>query len=114
MNPVHQIVDECVKHLPAAPLHRTFPHNSHPPVSRQQPVMREHVAAHVVRDFGKPECGSGFRCCGQVAVVSVPEAAIDENHRFVFWQNNVRAAGQRFHVQTESEASGAGNEADGN
>lgn len=44
--------------------------------------------------------------------VSVPEAAIDENHRFVFSQNNARAAGQGFHAQTESETSGAGNEAD--
>lgn len=49
-----------------------------------------------------------------MAVVSVPEAAIDENHCFVFWQNDVRAAGQRFQVQAESETSGAGNDADGN
>jgi len=41
-----------------------------------------------------------------VTVVSVPETAIDKNHRFVFWQNDVRATGQRFHMQAKPEASG--------
>lgn len=57
--------------------------------------------------FGDPEVGIGFRYDVEAAVVvSVPEAAVDEDGCMVFSEYDVGCAGQSFDIDTESESVG--------
>lgn len=53
------------------------------------------IALHVLRKLGVPELNSTLRCVGKPAsFVAVPVATVYEDHRLVFWENDVRPARQ--------------------
>lgn len=78
------------------------------------------MPAHVAQAYAllQVACAVAFNLCrpelhirfGQhkiaAALVSVPEAAVYENHRAVFLQHNVGCAGQPLHVHPVAESAG--------
>ena len=65
------------------------------------------VAFPVTLDFGLPEVGVCFWQHKVFAVlVSVPEAAVDEDGGSVFFEDNVGGARELFHVESVSETLG--------
>ena len=65
------------------------------------------VAFPVTLDFGLPKVGVCFWQHKVFAVlVSVPEAAVDEDGGAVFWQNYVGRTGKSFYVEPVAETTG--------
>lgn len=63
------------------------------------------VAASVMTEFFRPECGARFRLGGVAAPgVLMPETAMNEHNRGVFRQNDVGFAGEIVAVDAEAES----------
>lgn len=64
-------------------------------------VLVAEVAGLVAFDLLFPEGPAGFwKAELRAILMSVPEAAVDEDHRAVFWQDKVGSAGQRLVFRT--------------
>jgi hypothetical protein len=83
----------------------TFPDCDLVPPGRFQFRRDFRVALDIPRKLFAPEIEITFgRVSKTAAVVSMPEATVDIDGRFVFWQNEVGFAGYVFSIQPKSIA----------
>jgi hypothetical protein len=74
-----------------------LPHRDHPPSKLAELPGSLLIPLLSSPDFFPPPFGACFRQAEVFApFVTVPEAAVDKNHRLVIWQNNVGLAGELF------------------
>ena len=72
-----------------------FPDDNDMPASLFQRGLFFFIAFNVALEFLRPEFHVGFRHCGDFAAfMAMPEAAVDENHRMPFGQNDIGMSGQ--------------------
>lgn len=83
------------------PPQRPFPGDRRAPAQRLKPVDRGLVACAIVIDLLRPEGRVGSRPDVEGAIVSTPEAAVDEDHRARTGEHQVRRAGERAVVQAK-------------
>ena len=73
----------------------TFPYDDNMPAGLLQRGLFFFIAFNVALEFLRPEFHVGFRHCGDFAAfMAMPEAAVDENHRMPFGQNDIGMSGQ--------------------
>lgn len=82
----------------------TSPDDRHPPSFTQQRSPNDLISCCVGGELAAPEGRARPRGRGiSAACVAVPEATVDKNHGSVFWQDNIRPAGQIRRVKSVSE-----------
>ena len=85
----------------------TFPYSDAVPSEGGELLEGLCVAGFVAVDFTGPEIGVGFGdAVGGTAIVSVPEAAVDEDAGCVLTKNDVGMSGQTGMIKTETESMG--------
>jgi hypothetical protein len=83
---------------------RTFPHGQNTPAPLAQSVHRPEIAFHISRNFRMPEIRAGCGQPKQMAPVTMPEAAVNEDDSSTTWKDEIRAARQIPSMETETEA----------
>lgn len=88
-------------------LQGALPDDRHAPAESMEHLRMAPVASDISLEFLPPEIfigpGSG---CVAAAFMSMPEAAVDENHRTVLRKHKVRGAGQLSDMKSISESPG--------
>ena len=81
-----------------------FPDGERPPPKSQQRSVRSFIARHVCRELGIPELDSGRWYRRQpAALVSMPEASMNEYGAPVPWKDEIRTARQRPIIRLEPQ-----------
>ena len=99
-----ELISKLARILFQPAFERAFPDRQHAPAGAYQHGFAAQVALAVGVNFGLPEVAPGLRKSEEMAVVPVPEAAMNKNSCTVLWENNIRRAGEVFDVQTETES----------
>ena len=82
-----------------------FPDDNDMPAGLLQRGLLFFIALDVALEFLRPEFHVGFRHGGDFAAfMAMPEAAVDENHRMPFGQNDIGMSGQFRRMETVAEA----------
>jgi len=82
-----------------------LPDNERSPAELAQGALLDLVPAGVSFELGDPPFAP-VRWCGAVlaAAMAMPEAAVDEDDRFVFRENDIRLSRKGFYMETKAEA----------
>ncbi len=99
-----ELVSKLARLLFQPAFERAFPDRQHAPAGADQHVFAAQVTLAVGINFGLPEFASGLRECKEMAVVPVPEAAMNKNGCTVLRKDNIGRAGEVFDVQTEAKS----------
>lgn len=84
--------------------HRTFPDSGHTPAKRTKHFHVSLVAVDIALELSLPKIFIGLRGGGvATAIVSMPEATVDEHNRLVFQEHKVRRAGQLSNMKSIAE-----------
>ena len=88
-------------------LQRALPDSGHTPAKSPECLRVSPVTIDIFLKFLLPEHLVGSGSCGiATTLVSMPEAAVDENHRPVLRKNKVRGTGQLSDMKSISESLG--------
>ena len=97
-------VEHVLDRPPAGSAQGALPNDLKPPAVFHQLVQRGGVPLSIALEFGSPEVPP---CLGPLepgAVVQMPEATVQEDHRPGFRKNQIRRTGQFLHMQAVPEA----------
>lgn len=76
-------------------LQRALPNDGYAPAKSSKRLLVSPVSSDIAQELPLPELFVGPGCSGEAAAfVTMPEAAVDEHHRSVFWEHKVWGAGQ--------------------
>src|SRR5437868_6372223 len=89
---------------PGSTLDAAFPDDADPPSALAQFNDRLFIQPLVAIDFRAPKSLAGFRPFEQMAIVAVPETAVHEDHRAMFWKHQIGLARQTPVVQQIAKA----------
>lgn len=99
-----ELVDQLLQSI-VRTLQLALPDNMAAPTCCLQSIKISLISRNVFTKLFGPEFGPGLWGGGITTVgMSMPKATMNENAGFPFWQNNIRAPGQIFHVKPEPEA----------
>lgn len=94
-------------------LHGAFPDDGHAPAKSVKLFHMASVAIDICLEFLPPKIFIGLGGgCVAATFMSVPEAAVNENHRSAFWEHKVGRAWQFPHMESISKSSGEKNGAE--
>ena len=82
---------------------RAFPDREHTPTRGIQRYQIVSILLPVLREFCPPEGRIRLRPLKKLAIVLVPEAAVDENNSTIFGQHEIRASWQGALVESVSK-----------
>ena len=83
---------------------RAFPDDGNSPAEFTACCLFFKVADHIAVDFPLPEAATGSGEFEKVTLVTMPKAAIHEDHRLVSRQNDIRSARYRSDMQPEPKS----------
>src|SRR5690606_34015146 len=86
-------------------LQGALPDDSDTPAKLDKHLRMARVSVYISLKFLCPEIAVGLGCrCVSTPLMSVPITAMNEYHSLVFWQHNVRDAGEGLHMKPIPEA----------
>ena len=81
-----------------------LPDDENPPVEGPQCLLVAPIPGDILSELPRPESDTGLGCIGvPTAVVSVPEAPVDEYRQPASREDKIGATGEIFPVQPETE-----------
>ncbi|MDX5441037.1 MAG: hypothetical protein LPK15_11420 [Alteromonadaceae bacterium] len=90
VKPIHYPGNDLPTANITAPLNLALPENAQTPTKLLKVSLIPLISADIPFYLLTPKIGACFWPFEQTTIVTMPETTVDQDHRTIFWQNNIR------------------------